>query len=83
MTIRKKLEERLYENGLFEDQAAAVVKRFEESEAGKPMKGRMDEDESSYPSNLMVVLWVSVKHSAVEWIDENIPQHWARAVFAN
>ena len=82
MTIRKKLERALESNGLFQDQAVAVVQHFESSPAGEPMKGRLDEDETAYPPQLFGVLWISVQQAAVEWIDANKPQHWARAVFA-
>jgi hypothetical protein len=83
MTIREKLEKQLFENGLFEKDASEVVKHFENSKLGEPMKGRMDEDASTYPAPLFNILWVSIKAAAVEWIDANCPQNWARAMFVD
>jgi hypothetical protein len=81
MTIRKIFEQRLYENGLFQDQAAEVVRRAEEAEGNEAMRGRWDDDESGYPPQLIPVVWLSVKAAALAWIDENCPGAWFRPLF--
>jgi len=80
-TIRKYLEAKLFSNGLWEDQASAVVTAYENSSGGQAMKGRMDDDISGYPSSMMIFLWIMVEAKAVEWIDANCPKHWARSMF--
>jgi len=42
----------------------------------------VDDDENGYPEMLMATVWVGIRSSAVTWIDENQPQHWARPMFA-
>ena len=82
MKIREKFVKMLYDNGLFEKEAEAVIEHYVNSPIGADMKECLNEDEANYPKPMMAVVWVGIKHSAVEWIDANHPQHWARAVFA-
>jgi len=82
MTIREKLEKELFNNGLFEDQATAIIDKYAESELGKPMANRMNEDAEGYPDSVLTATWMAVKKIATDWIDENCPQHWARPMFA-
>lgn len=81
MKIREKLLNLLYENGLFEDQALAVLALYEESEMGKVMKDRLDDDIEGYPATVLAGTWMGVCHYALKWIDSNLPQHWARPMF--
>ena len=82
MTIREKLLKLLCDNGLFEAEAQEVLKLYENGPLSESMKGRMDDDENGYPEMLMATVWVGIRSSAVTWIDENQPQHWARPMFA-
>ena len=81
MKLREKLLQELVNNGLFDSEAAAVIARYEESEMGAPIKGRLDDDASGYPESVYITTWIGVKHTALEWIDETCPQHWARPMF--
>ncbi len=81
MTIRKKMTTMLYENGLFEKEATAIIDHYLEGKMGSAMKGRMDDDLTAYPAALISVTWLGVKNAAVDWIDKNCPQHWARGMF--
>jgi len=43
------------------------------------MKSRWDDDEAEYPPQLLAGPVMAAKRRAVEWIDANAPQHFARA----
>jgi len=81
MTFREKLTEMLYERGLFKEQAEKVLEFYENS-LGDGMKGRLDDNANDYPEAVMVTVWMGVCESAVQWIDTEQPQHWARPMFA-
>lgn len=81
MNFRQRMVEKLYNSGLFMDQAKAVVAMYEEGPLGQPMREHMGKEESGYPPTVSGTLWMGVQAVAVEWIDQNCPQHWARAVF--
>jgi hypothetical protein len=83
MKIRDRLQKKLEENMLFPQEATEVLARYENSDVGESMRGRMDDDESGYPLQLMAVVWTGIKHMAVEWIDENKPKHFARSMFVD
>jgi hypothetical protein len=83
MTIREKLLTLLEEHGLFPDQASGVLTHYAESDLGEPMKGRLDDSLEGYPQQVLAAAWLGVRRSALEWIDANMPLHWARAVFAD
>lgn len=85
MTIRKWLENYLADNGLFPNQATAVVAAMIAEHAtyrSDMMAGRWDDCAEDYPRPLLAVLCLDVRRHAVVWIDANIPQHWARVIFA-
>jgi hypothetical protein len=69
----------LYNNGLFEDQAEAVLKQTMEN--SESMRGRWDDPIGHYPQALIIATWLIIQDEAVKWIDANAPQHWARAMF--
>ena len=81
MTIREKLLALLEENGLSADEALVVLAYYVESDSGEPMNRRLDDSLESYPPAVLVAAWIDVRATAVEWIDENKPLHWARAMF--
>lgn len=83
MKIRAKMLANLCNKGLFEEQAKKIMESYEQSPMGQPMKGRMDDDEEGYPPVVLATTWAGVKHTALQWIDENAPQHWARPMFVN
>ncbi len=82
MTIRKKLLMMLEEHGLFETQAQEVLTDYTESEMGKEMKNRLNDEVSDYPESVLAVTWMGVKSTTTKWMDANCPEHWARPMFA-
>jgi hypothetical protein len=47
------------------------------------MSNRWGDKVTDYPHSFMVPLLVNADQAAVNWIDKNKPQHWARGVFAS
>jgi len=82
-TIREKMEEMLFEHGLFEDQATAIMEQAVKQEDFKHMEGRWDDKTEEYPSQFTSVLWLSIKDIALCWIDENMPGAWFRPLFTD
>lgn len=82
MKISDKMLELLINNGLFPQDAEEILKRYISSDEAKPMACRMNDDESSYPPQALAAVWLGIQHHALEWIDENVPEHWARPIFA-
>ncbi len=83
MTLKNRFLNDLIGNGLFPEQATAVIEYYLNSELGKTMKERMNDDESDYTEATLAAIWMSVRATAVQWIDKNIPLHWARPMFAD
>lgn len=79
-SIYTRLRTDLYNNGLFEDQADAVLLSLV-SQQDHPMFGRWDDAATDYPPAMLGLLWMEAKASALEWIDKNMPLHWARPMF--
>lgn len=82
MTFESKAIEYLYQNGMFEDQAKAVVEIAKAAPENEPMKGRWQDDIEGYPPTMLQVLALSLDSAAVEWIDANLPHAWFRPMFA-
>ncbi len=80
MTIRQKLEDYLYQRGMFPNQAKAVVDALI-SNSDKSMEGRWDDEVEGYPPSLLAVLGMGLQHEALRWIDANCPQAWYRSLF--
>lgn len=78
MTIRKQLETELVNHGLWPNEAAAVLDELEAEKASEPVQGRWHEDTTACPPQLFAVVLFGAKQKAVEWIDRNKPQHFAR-----
>lgn len=80
-TVRQKLQKMLFERGLFEDQAATIVKATEADLVARKILVKFDDPEDSYPPPMVATLWMSVEREAGKWLDANMPNHWARAMF--
>jgi hypothetical protein len=83
MTIQEKMTRLLEDNGLSPDQAQAVIQLAIADKSLKFMKTRWDDECGGYPSPLFAVVWKSIKYMAVEWMDANMPKHFARSMFLN
>ena len=81
MKIIEKFEAMLVENGMFPEQAKAVMQEVVTDEASAPMSGRWTDDVDGYPPELFAVIWFSVKEHALAWIDANLPKAWFRSMF--
>ena len=79
MTVYEKMLKLLIDNGMFESQAREVLKivAAEQQERGN----RWVDDEKDYPAGLYNVLWLSVKRTALKWLNENAPQAWFKPMF--
>ncbi len=82
MRIREKAMKALSERGMFDTQAVEIIEKYLNSPLGEMMKDRFDDDESNYPPQMFVGVWIGLKQTALEWIDEKKPKHWARPMFA-
>lgn len=69
----------LYQNGMFPQQAQAVLDSIRNEE---PFAYALKQAHEGFPPAMATVLTMSLKRAAVKWIDANIPQAWFRAVFA-
>jgi hypothetical protein len=81
MSIEEKIEQLLQQNGMFPDQAKAVMARVKDDEANSPMSDRWGDSADEYPPVIISLAWLSAKHHAIEWIDENLPKAWFRPMF--
>lgn len=84
MTIREFLTQHLTDNGLFDDEAAAVIElaaRPQEQGGLPTMHHRLNDSLDGYPASFSAVLIMSIPRYALQWIDANKPKHWARPMF--
>ena len=79
-TVRLKMESLLTENGLWPDEAKAVMNAMvaEDKTMGKKWSDWAD----GYSVQMLDTLFVIAKREAVKWIDANKPLHFARPMFA-
>ena len=81
MTFRQWAIEFLTQHGLWPQEAEAVLAAAIAHPANEAMATRWDDDMEGYPPAIANVLRMSLSYSAVEWIDANKPQHFARMMF--
>jgi hypothetical protein len=79
-SIYTRLRTELYNNGLFEQEADAILSSLV-SQQDHPMFARWNDTATGYPAEMLGLLWMDAKASALEWIDKNKPLHWARPMF--
>lgn len=82
-TIEGQMLAGMVNRGLSLEQSQEVMDAYKESEAGQTMTGRLNESPDAYPPMMMNVIWMGVQAQAVDWIEENCPQHWAKAMFSD
>lgn len=80
MTVRKFIENRLEEHGLWPAEAIEVVNRLSQQDGCRDV--RWSGDTEAYPPQLLAVLWFSAKSTALKYLDEVNPHHFAREVLA-
>ncbi len=82
-TIEGKLKDRLVANGMFPEQAQAVIDMAKNrTDLFPDMESRWADEVEGYPQQAIAVLWFGIKHIALEWIDANLPQAWYRPLFS-
>ena len=79
-SIYTRLRTELYNNGLFENQADAILSSLV-SQQDHPLSGRWNDATTEYPAPMLGLLRMEAKAAALEWIDKNMPLHWARPMF--
>ena len=81
MTIMEWTKGMLEENGLWPQEAEAVVAAMSDELTMKAMACRWDDPVDDYPPHIFAVIGISAKRQALEWIDRNKPEHFARPMF--
>lgn len=83
MTTKEKLKKFLTDNGMFEEQADAVLEvAIPQIEALVPdYSFTWERPANEYPPVLYAVMLSIVKEEAVKWIDANLPMAWYRPMF--
>lgn len=81
-TIRSAISDNLKQHGLWDDEAAAVMQVVVSAPELDTLEGRWDTDQGAYPPVIINIAWLVAKRKAVEWIDANKPQHFARSMLA-
>ena len=94
-TVRAKLEQMLFEMGMFENQATKVIdlaipeidkmqpsiQEGEEDEQPEPYKVKWHNPSTDYPEGIYNLWFHKVKEVALQWIDKECPQAWFRELF--
>jgi hypothetical protein len=78
-TITEHLREQLIESGLWPAEAEAVLQALKAND--KTMEHRWNDYATDYPPQIIAALWRAAKRHALEWIEANKPQHWAKPMF--
>ena len=84
MTIRERLIAKLIGDGLWPAEAEAVMTATVAdyaSQVADPTAQLWSDQAEGYPSQLFAVLYLRAVDNALQWIDENKPMHFARAIF--
>lgn len=79
-TIRSAIRDKLEQHGLWDTEVAEVMQVVVSAPELDTMEGRWDTDADAYPAAIVNIAWLVAKRKAVEWIDANKPQHFARAM---
>ncbi len=79
MTIEGKFKRLLFDSGMSEDEAEAVMEIVKADSADESM--RWSDAVEDYPAPLHNLLWAEVKRAALKYVDANCPQAWFRPMF--
>ena len=83
MTLAETILQHLEDNGMFRDQAEAVLARFKEDPLGAPLTSAWDKKASGYPQQFMPQVLLNLRAVAVKYIDETCPEVWFRPMFVD
>lgn len=79
-TVEQWIYQRLFNSGLFEREANAVIERIKAIPSLSTV--HWSGNYESYPQEFLAVLWLQVELTTLEWIDNTCPQAWYRPLFA-
>lgn len=79
MTILEYLMAELDKCGMFPETAAAVIELAMEQNG--TLAAIANKKVKDYPPMIMKVLWISTKHTALDYIEEHEPQAWYKLMF--
>jgi len=83
MTVEQKIRTLLAEHGLWPDKNVdAVMKIYKETHPEIEDKV-WQEPLTAYPPQMIVAIWMGVRHTVVRWIDENCPEAFYRPMFTD
>lgn len=71
---------KLVNSGLWYREAEAVMEQIEDVKGAESMKGRWNDRVADYPPVMSSVLWLHVRHAAIDYLKATKPQHFALAV---
>jgi division protein CdvB (Snf7/Vps24/ESCRT-III family) len=82
-TIKQKLSRMLMQNGMSGTQANEVIDLAIPKMNDVVEDYNIDFNESSdtYPEVIYTVLFMTVKQTALKWIEENVPMAWFKPMF--
>ena len=80
MSIEYDVKSYLTDRGLWPKEAEAVLGAVKASSGAQGI--RWNDSSANYPPMMLTVLILNAKLEAVKYIDQNIPAHFARALFA-
>lgn len=75
MTVKEKLKETLINHGLNQNEAEKVLKKI------NAFTNFQDQQWRKYSKQFHINCWIVVKKTALEYIDNECPQHLARKCF--
>ncbi len=80
MTVQEKFEQKVYEMGVFPNDAKAIVEAAKvELDAMSPLN--WDSPASGYPEQIYQIGMLTVKRVGLDWIEQNKPNAWFKAMF--
>jgi hypothetical protein len=81
MTFKEKMLGLLKQHGLSDGEAETVLALAQADPANAAMKGRWEDNVEGYPAEMFTLLWLTVKHTARDYLAEYNPEAWYRPLF--
>lgn len=81
MTFEEYIHGRLTDCAMFPEQVTAVIERVKSAPDSEAVALRWSDRIEDYPPFMVKLLWLTVKHHALEYIDSECPEAWFRPLF--
>jgi len=78
-TTEQRIRAFLEERGLFGSQTDAVIQRVKAVPEVATLS--FNDRDDAYPKAMLAVLFLTAQRCAIEWMDAECPQHFARSLF--